>query len=122
VTRSSRPRRGVVLAGALALVLCAGIVVILVLAQAGNPLPIAWAIARLEVTGVDIAPLEADSTRLVQRAGTEGPLTDYLAGYGWTFTDRLGSGIVYEKAGERLFVRARPLTRWYTVYELEAPP
>ncbi len=92
---------------------------ILYLFQEGNPLPVLWGIMRLEFTGAEIVPFAGN--KLIQKAGPEAPLTEYLAARGWIFQDRLGAGIFYKKGGAELFVGTRMFTRRYVVYELGRP-
>lgn len=75
---------------------------ILYLFQEGNPLPVLWAIIKLELTDADI--VQFTKNKFIQKAGSESPLTDYLAEQGWTFKDRLGAGIFYTKDGANLYV------------------
>ncbi len=84
--------------------------------QEGNPLPVFRAIVKLELTGTEIVPFAEN--KLLQKAGPETPLSDYLSVQGWIFKDRLGSAIFYEKNDESLSVCSRMLTRRYVVYEL----
>ncbi|MEW6663423.1 MAG: hypothetical protein ACOY9Y_07715 [Bacillota bacterium] len=92
---------------------------ILYLFQEGNPLPVLWGIIKLELTDANIVPFA--EYKLIQKAGPETPLTNYLAERGWTFKDRLGAGIFYKKDNTSLFVKTRMFTRYYVIYELEHP-
>lgn len=88
------------------------------LLQEGNPLPVSSAIARLELSEVEVVPIFSSNNLLIQKAGKgEAPLTEYLSGEGWKFKDRLGSAIFYEKDGVTLHVSSRMFTRRYIVYE-----
>jgi len=103
----------------LALVIAILNIKILYFFQEGNPLPVLWGIIKLEFTDANIVPFAEN--KLIQKAGPETPLTDYLAERGWTFKDRLGGGIFYTKDNNDLLLKARMLTRYYVVYELEHP-
>lgn len=92
---------------------------ILYLFQEGNPLPVLWGITKLEFTDANIVPFAEN--KLIQKEGPETPLTNYLAERGWTFKDRLGAVIFYEKDNISLFVKTRMFTRYYVIYELEHP-
>ena len=87
--------------------------------QEGNPLPVLWAIIKLEFTDSNIVAFTEN--KLIQKDGPEAPLTNYLAEHGWTFKDRLGSLIVYTRGTDELYVKSRRLTTFYNVYELEYP-
>ncbi len=86
-----------------------------IITQEGNPGPVATGIIKLELSGEEIVPLPG--RLLLQKAGPITPLKAYLAGYGWIYSDQLGSGIFFQRRGEELFVHARMLTRRYVVYE-----
>jgi len=119
VTVSRRKKTVILVLIVLALVVAIFNIKILYLFQEGNPFPVLWGIIKLEFTDANIVPFAED--KLIQKDGPETPLTDYLAERGWTFKDRLGAGIFYKKDNADLFVKARMLTRYYVVYELEHP-
>lgn len=80
----------------------------------GSPGDLLWGVVRLELTSARLVQLP--DGRLLQRAGSEEPLTTYLEESGWRFEDRLGSMIVYGRNDTQLMVDSRMLTRRYTVY------
>lgn len=85
--------------------------------QEGNPLPVVVAIIRLEVTGQNI--VQMSEYKMLQKAGADIMLHDYLAVHGWDFQEQLGSGLLYQKNSYQLFVHMRMLTRRYTVFEFD---
>jgi hypothetical protein len=87
--------------------------------QEGNPLPVLWAIIKLEFTESDI--VQFAENKFIQKDAPETPLTNFLAKHGWTFKDRLGSLIIYTRGADELYVKTRSLTSFYNVYELEYP-
>lgn len=88
--------------------------------QERNSLPVFSAVLRLELSGIEIAPISSNSNLLIQKVGEgEAPLTEYLSENGWEFIDRLGSAIFYEKDGATLTVSSRMFSRRYIIYELE---
>lgn len=87
-----------------------------VIFQEGNPLPVFFGIMALELTGQDIAPVP--ELKMIQKAGDEDHLSEYLAERDWIFKDRFGSTIIYERGGEQLYVNARMYTSSYIIYEL----
>ncbi|WAM36923.1 hypothetical protein [Caldicellulosiruptor acetigenus] len=84
--------------------------------QEGNPIPLGLAIFRLEYGHLEVVTFAKN--KLVQKEGKETLLTSYLKKFGWEFSDRLGSVILYKKGNETLIVKARYFTRRYIVYEL----
>ncbi len=90
-----------------------------VIFQEGNPLPIFWGLIRLELTGRNLVAVT--DYKLIQKAGPEDALSEYLAGYGWQLKDRLGSAIFYHREDRELFVEARMFSRFYVIYELDMP-
>jgi len=90
-----------------------------VIFQEGNPLPVFFGIMAIELTGQDIVPFP--DLRMIQKAGDEGHLNEYLAERGWLFKDRLGSSIVYERGGEQLYVNTRMYTSRYIIYQFDRP-
>ncbi|MBS3948141.1 MAG: hypothetical protein KGZ57_07585 [Dethiobacter sp.] len=90
--------------------------------QEGNALPVLRALAAVEFLNRDLARIDGLVIKYLQKDGPAAPLTDYLAGHGWVFKDQLGSAIFYERNGQTLSVKARKLTRFYTVYELDQEP
>ncbi|MDK2820808.1 MAG: hypothetical protein PWP31_773 [Clostridia bacterium] len=119
MTVSRRKKTVILVLIVLALVVAIFNIKILYLFQEGNPFPVLWGIIKLEFTDANIVPFAKD--KLIQKDGPETPLTDYLAERGYTFKDRLGAGIFYTKDNNDLLVKARMLTRYYVVYELEHP-
>lgn len=93
-----------------------------ILLQEGNPFPVLRSAIQLELSGADVVPVAGEGILYIQKAGSEEPLTDYLSGYGWAFSERLGSSIFYERNGETLYADSRMLTRRYVVYELDQHP
>jgi len=87
------------------------------LLQEGNPFKIVQAIVTLEFSSKEIVAVE--DRLLIQKSGSEEPLTSYLKNYGWSFSERLGSGLFYQKNNDSLFVYARMLTSYYIVYETD---
>ncbi len=79
------PRKGVAWAALVALAVGVGLGVywywpkFLTIFQEGNPLPVALAVAKLELTGAEIVPVTPDETKLIQKSGSEEPLTRFLA-------------------------------------------
>ncbi|HAA89415.1 MAG: hypothetical protein XD63_1670 [Thermoanaerobacterales bacterium 50_218] len=121
-------RKGVAWTALVALALGVGLGVywcwpkFLTIFQEGNPLPVALAVAKLELTGAEIVSVTPDETRLIQKSGTEEPLTRFLAERGWRFKDRLGAAIFYERDGRTLLVGSRMFTRRYVIYVLKERP
>ena len=93
-----------------------------VLFQEGNPVPVAQALSRLELSGDRLVRIAGEPVKYVQKAGPEEPLTEYLAARGWELQERLGAAVFYEKENETLFAESRMLTRRYVVYELDREP
>lgn len=90
-----------------------------VLFQEGNPLPILRAAAKLETTQAEIVPVTPDQRILLQKAGPEDPLNEYMREKGLAFKERLGSAIFYENdEGSAILVQSRMFTRRYIIYEL----
>jgi len=85
--------------------------------QEGNPLLIASAIIRLELGNDQLVHLS--DRKLIQKSGEVEILNSYLSEKGWVFSDRLGSGLFYQKDADLLFVHSRMYTRFYIVYELD---
>jgi hypothetical protein len=90
--------------------------------QEGNPVPVLQALARLELSEEPITRITGADVKYIQTVGPETPLTEYLAAYGWSFRERLGAGIFYQKRDSALFAEARMLTRRYVVYQLDREP
>lgn len=90
--------------------------------QEGNPFPVIEALSRLEFSDDSIVRIKGSDVKYIQKSGPETPLTEYVAGYEWTFRERLGAGIFYEKDELSLFAEARMLTRRYVVYVLDREP
>ncbi len=90
-----------------------------VIFQEGNPLPIFWGLIRIELTSRKLVAVT--DYKLIQKTGPETALSEYMADYGWQFKDRLGAGIFYHRNNTELFVEARMLSRFYTIYELDLP-
>lgn len=87
----------------------------------GQPLPYLWAAVRLELTGSDLEAVGSDQTLLMQKccpAPLHRPLSEWLAGQGWTFQDQMGAGLFYEKGMTRLTVTSRMFSRRYVIYKL----
>ncbi len=90
-----------------------------VLFQEGNPLPILRATAKLETTQAEILPVKPERRILLQKAGPEDPLNEYMLEKGLSFKERLGSAIFYQDdGGSVLLVDSRMFTRRYIIYEL----
>ena len=90
--------------------------------QEGSPLPVLRAVINLEISQVEIVPVTPDQ-KLLQKAGPEEPLHEYMQERGWNFKERMGSAIFYENdEGTTFFVEARMFTRRYIIYELESIP
>ena len=106
-----------VLLAAIMLVLVFTIFNIRTIFQEGNPLPVLWAIIKLEFTDSNIVAFAEN--KFIQKDGPETPLTDFLAEHAWEFKDRLGSVIFYTRGDHELFVKTRSFTGFYNVYELE---
>ena len=87
--------------------------------QEGNPLPLIYGIAMLEIGNREVVQISV--SKIMQKAGNEEKLNRYLGAKGWDYRERLGSGIFYELGEEMLFVHARMFTRYYVIYELERP-
>ncbi len=90
-----------------------------VIMQEGNPIPILFAIIKLELNISEIATVSP--TKYLQKTGSPEPLNMLLASRGWHFVDQLGAGHFYSRNGENLFVMGRMFTSRYIVYELENP-
>ena len=90
--------------------------------QEGNPLPLLSVIMKLEFSDQDIIRMNGQGYRLLQKFGPEDQLTEYLAGFDWILSERLGSCLCYEKNGQKLTAEARMFTRRYVVYELDREP
>lgn len=90
--------------------------------QEGNPFQVIRAALQLEMTGAGIVPVSGEEALFIQKVGDEDPLTEFLAGHGWVYRERLGSAIFYDRDEETLYVETRMLTRRYVVYELDQQP
>jgi hypothetical protein len=93
-----------------------------IIVQEGNPYHIIRAALVLELTGAEIVPVSSAGTKLIQKTGPEEPLTAYLSALGWSFRERLGAVVFYEKDDATLSAEARMLTRRYVVFELDRNP
>ena len=91
-----------------------------ILFQEGNPLPLLRAAINLETSQAKIVQVTPKQKLLLQKAGPEEPLHEYMRERGWKFKERLGSGILYEnEQGSTFFVQSRMFTRRYVIYELD---
>ena len=86
------------------------------------------AATRLVVTRVEITTIRSNSQQLLVKYKSLGSfrsndaLESYLAQYGWTPTDRMGSTYYFQRRKETLKVSLRPFTRFYRVCDLDKPP
>jgi hypothetical protein len=101
------------------LIFAASIYTMPVIIQEGNPIPVLFAIIKLELNLSEIATVSP--TKYLQKTGSPEPLNMLLASKGWHFVDQLGAGHFYSRNGEKLFVMGRMFTSRYIVYELENP-
>jgi hypothetical protein len=92
------------------------------LLREGNPLSLMWASVQVEARGEAAVPIDRQETRWLAPAGDDQPILEAMAERGWTFVDRLGGMILFERDGERLQGTVRPLTRRYKVYEFSRTP
>ena len=87
--------------------------------QEGNPLKVALAVARLELTEVRVVKFSERPEKYIFRAGYgERELSDYLEKDGWELKDRQGAGVFYERGGEVLSGRLRMFSRRYSTFEV----
>lgn len=123
-SKENHPRRTAILGAFAVLVLITAVIAIFggILFQEGNPIPVLRAVYNLEWSEYRIVPLAGSEIKLLQKSGSEEPLTEYLADYGWLFRERLGAALFYDQNEETLFAEARMLTRRYVIYELDREP
>ncbi len=125
MTKKSASRKRTLILFLFALIITAAVFWVVfqsILFQEGNPLQVIRAVSMLERSGDKLVRIPGEEIKYIQKAASEEPLSDYLVSKGWTFLERLGSSIFFEKDDETLCVETRMLTRRYLVYELDLEP
>jgi hypothetical protein len=92
--------------------------------QEGNPLPILVSAIKLQFSESNYAQFsktEKRSRYLSEKKGNDGYLVveEFMKLKGWSFQEKMGSGLIFTKNGEDAVVEVRQYSRYYFIWEIQ---
>lgn len=93
-----------------------------VIFQEGDPIPLIRSIAKLEFTDADFVLYAQGPDQYVSEfeSGSDRykVVKDFMQEKGWAFKEQMGSGLIFEKDGDKIVVETRQYTRNYFVWSI----
>jgi hypothetical protein len=92
--------------------------------QEGNPLPILVSAIKLqfsETEYVQFSKTQKRSSYLSESKSNDSYLVveDFMKSKGWSFREKMGSGLIFTKNGEDAVVEVRQYSRHYFIWEIQ---
>ena len=92
--------------------------------QEGNPLPILVSAIKLQFSESNyslFSKTEKRSRYLSEKKGNDGYLVveEFMKSKGWSFQEKMGSGLIFTKNGEDAVVEVRQYSRYYFIWEIQ---